>query len=219
VEKIEMRENKTKVACRIIIFALTICLSVSIRTEPAHASGPWYVAPAGSDDNDCLAAATACRTIRAALGKATTGDVINVAAGIYTETLTIDKDVTINGAGAAATIIEPGYERVTIPGGRTVGLAGVSISNGSNGGMENSGTLTLSESVVSNNDAFSSGSGGIRNLGTMTLTASLIYHNYGHISSGGIFNEGTMVIVNTTVTDNVAGRSTASCGGVCNVGP
>lgn len=45
--------------------------------------------------------------IQAAINAATPGDVINVAAGTYNETVTINKGVSVLGAGAANTIIDP----------------------------------------------------------------------------------------------------------------
>ncbi len=68
------------------------------------AAGPWFVDPAGSDSNSCLAAgaANACLTLAGAIGKASSGDTINVAAGTYTVlgVVTVNKSLTINGAQA-----------------------------------------------------------------------------------------------------------------------
>jgi hypothetical protein len=49
---------------------------------PAHA-GTWYVATTGKDTNDCLSAASACRTVNAAYQKAKASDSIQVAGGSY----------------------------------------------------------------------------------------------------------------------------------------
>src|SRR5579871_2847480 len=47
---------------------------------PAHAATAWFVAPGGNNANTCTSLATACATISAAVGKAGSGDIIQVAA-------------------------------------------------------------------------------------------------------------------------------------------
>ena len=56
-------------------------------------TGPWYVSTTGNDSNTCLGSgdAAACRTISNTISLATSGDVINIAAGTYTENLTVTK--------------------------------------------------------------------------------------------------------------------------------
>jgi hypothetical protein len=68
---------------------------------PAFTAGDWYVATTGNDLNDCDTVATPCQTIQAAINKASPGDTIHVAAGIYPEPapgpLTVNKDLTLVG--------------------------------------------------------------------------------------------------------------------------
>ena len=67
-----------------------------------HAAGPWFVnSTTGNDANDCLSATTACKTIQAAINKASAGDTINVAAGTYNEQVKINKNL-LNIKGAQA---------------------------------------------------------------------------------------------------------------------
>ena len=72
------------------------------------ASGPWFVSPTGNDANSCLAYSTPCRTISAAIGKASAGDIIIIASGLYTESLTLDKNLTLIGFGSDATFLSMG---------------------------------------------------------------------------------------------------------------
>ncbi|MBP7689784.1 MAG: hypothetical protein KA765_17835, partial [Thermoflexales bacterium] len=67
----------------------------------------WYVSPTGSDGNTCQAPGAACATIGAAVGKAFSGDTIEIAAGTYVEhDVQIDKPLTLNGAGANTTFVD-----------------------------------------------------------------------------------------------------------------
>src|SRR5258708_2025277 len=76
--------------------------------QPGRAAGPWYgsQAAASHDTNGCLSPATACLTIAGAYGKASSGDTINIAAGDYKEHLTLNKDITLVGAGQTMTFLD-----------------------------------------------------------------------------------------------------------------
>jgi len=161
-------------------------------------------------------------------------------AGTYTLTigeLDINTDLTINGAGAATTIIEASRPAsgnpfnvftvisvtgVPIP--INVGISGVTIrngfANGAGGGIVNLGTLHLTDVMVTGNHAGDEG-GGIRNFGTVTLTRSTVSGNTAGIA-GGIFNQnphviglpGEVTITNSTISGNTAGAT----GGIENEG-
>ncbi len=64
------------------------------------------------------------------------------------------------------------------------------------GGINNSGTATLTHSTVSGN-----GGGGVRNTGTLTLTHSTVS---GNVSQGnaGITSGGHLTLINSTVSGN-----------------
>jgi predicted outer membrane repeat protein len=151
--------------------------------------------------------------IQSAVNAASSGDTIEIAAGTYTDGLIdIEKNLTLQGAGAERTIINQGLVAVE-PLHVDVTIAGVTIANGH--GVFNEGTLTLTNSVVKNNST--NGSTGIDNFGgTVTLNSSTVTENGArHFSGGGIGNElgGTVTLNNSTVTDNHAPRGG---GGIAN---
>jgi predicted outer membrane repeat protein len=91
----------------------------------------------------------------------------------------------------------------------------VSASSGNNfgGGIHNSGTMTLNQVIVNNNNAFFSGQGtgvpsggGISNTGTMIIIAGTVQSNMGFWSAGGIYNTGVMTITGSTISANQTGN-------------
>src|SRR5438445_4969826 len=205
----------------------------------AMASTTWYVnGMSGSNGSNCTSPTTPCKTIRHAISLATSGDTIRVAAAIYTENFTLGKSLNILGAGASTTIIDGGGVRtvVTISNAAAhVTLSKLTIRNGkatSGGGINNSGTLTLTNSTVSGNwapipcirsfvfcelRAGTASGGGIYNSGALIISNSIISGNHAgsycngtpcSAFGGGIYNRGTLMIIkNSTLTGNSAGTA------------
>lgn len=71
------------------------------------------------------------------------------------------------------------------------------------GGIENLGTMTLTNSIVRNNTA--PVGGGIVNAGTLTLTGSDLYANMGTTQGGGLHNSFNATVQTTNFYDNQAG--------------
>ena len=95
------------------------------------------------------------------------------------------------------------------------GNAIVSGSSGNNfgGGIHNSGTMTLNQVIVNNNNAFFCGcgngvssGGGISNTGTMIIIAGTVQGNMGFYSAGGIYNTGMLTITGSTIFNNQTGN-------------
>lgn len=178
----------------------------------------------GICDNDC--------SIEEALENAAAGDTIIFAAELsgktihLSSTLTITKDVTIDGSALASPITISGdtdnngvgdirviyvaygvfyatLNRLII----TEGMISLDMNlHESGGGIKNDGEMTIINSIISNNSSVmeqQGAGGGIGNYGMMTITNSTISGNsawYG----GGIENDGWLYLNNSTVSGNFA---------------
>jgi CSLREA domain-containing protein len=145
-------------------------------------------------------------TVPGTPGDAATGD------------LNISGELTIGGAGASTTFVSAtslGDRVFNLASDATVTLSGLTITNATSGAMLNSGTLTARGIAVSMNstDPASPG-GGIQNSGTLTMTDSTLNGNRAGTDGGGIFNSGTMTLANVTMSSNRGDRG----GGIFNLG-
>jgi hypothetical protein len=144
-------------------------------------------------------------TISGALAAATSGDRIAIGPGSYEGGFTIERDISLLGAGSGETTIAGGGPVVTVNAGVSATIRDVTITGGDAGGILNVGTLTLRDSIVSGNTASTQG-GGISNAGgTLTLRDSMVSGNTTQDDGGGIFNDaGTLTLKGSTVTGNTA---------------
>src|SRR5882762_1765935 len=145
--------------------------------------------------------------------------------------ITIDKNLTIQGPGANLLTVkniapQSSTSRVfLVNAGVTATIAGLTITGGNvpgngggGGGIFNNGTLTVTNSTISNNssgvNSFGNG-GGIYKIGTLTVTNSTISNNSSD-SGGGIYNSFglTLNVANSTVESNAAHNG----GGIYNSG-
>jgi hypothetical protein len=181
-------------------------------------------------------------SLRDAIASALPGDTINFSPALLPATitlssmLTISKNLTISGPGVSNLVVIDGGTNDTvieIDSGTTVAISGLTIQHGlSNsgygGGILNNGTLTLNNSTVSSNYAAIAGDG-IYNAtgGTLTVTNSTLSGNPTGkfaavackngfpcpIGGGGIYNAGTVIVTNSTLSFNSA---TGDGGGIYN---
>ncbi|MFI5455752.1 MAG: beta strand repeat-containing protein [Isosphaerales bacterium] len=141
------------------------------------------------------------------------------------QTITLTNPLELFNASGPEEIDGPGASLLTIHGhdvgpfqvdnGVTANISGLTISGsfaGYGGGIENDGTLTVTDCTIANNEADGDG-GGIQNEsdGTLTITNSTITGNSGG-DGGGIDNYGTLTITNSTIT----GNSGSEGGGIFN---
>lgn len=184
---------------------------------------PWYVAPGGSDSNSCLSVGAPCATINGAIGKATAGDTVYVATGIYTsstgsEVVVVDKDIMLSGGWDNGFATQTGMSTVGGDGARRgitanylviFTIENFVVQNGSamfGGGISSNGQLTLNNSIVRNNIS-QSGGGGIFSSGdgALILNNSIINANTSLGVGGGIYTNFSYAILNnSTVNNNVS---------------
>ncbi len=200
---------KTRVVARIWTLTLLLALlTAAVGLTPAQ--------PARAATITVCASGCDYTTIKAAVAAASSGDTITVAAGTYTEAgITVDKDLTITGAGASTTIVQaaatPGAatDRVFyINTGVTAVIEGLTLRYGKasayGGGINNQGALTLNRCTVSGNSAWIGG-GGIDNAGALTLNQCAVSGNSATSHGGGIYNyQGTLTLNQCTVSGNSA---------------
>src|SRR3989344_4612299 len=164
---------------------------------PAFAATFTVTKTADTNDGVCDADCS----LREAIGAANAlpgADIVTLPAGTYmlsiggtgedanaTGDMDITGDLTVDGAGNATTIIDGGaIDRVlTVILGAIVFIDSVTIQNG--------------------NPGAGAGAGGILDSGTLTLTNSTVTDNTGENFGGGISNSGTLSLIDTTVSDNI----------------
>jgi hypothetical protein len=124
----------------------------------------------------------------------------------------LSANVTITGPGASTLTVEGGgsasnFSVLAVKSGQTATVSGLTIAGGNaqlyGGGIENSGTLTLTDCTISGNSA---GLGGaIYNRGSLKLTDSTVSENLAGGYGGGITtNGGSMTLTDCTVSGNSA---------------
>ena len=132
--------------------------------------------------------------------------------------LLIDKHLIIDGASLTPHVEISGNNSVRVfyvTPGVNVAILGLNIINGSadkGGGIYNAGTLTISDSTFSGNNAISynCGGGGIYNFQAMLIVTDSAFSGNNAVSNncvggGGIYNElGTLTVTNSTFSDNSA---------------
>ena len=150
-------------------------------------------------------------TIQNAINAANNGDIVVIPGKVYTESLTVNKDITLTGASSVTTIIHAvtgqrvinvtsGHnlhlENLTLTGGRTSGGGGgVSVDNGS---------LIIVNCVIDDNWASYGGGVFQGNAGRVDVSGSRIERNHADNHGGGLYVNGNAALTNTLVLTNTA---------------
>lgn len=120
-----------------------------------------------------------------------------------TSSLCLAGQVTIVGAGNSSTLIDANkQDRVMfVSADAKVQIGGVAIQHGRQQG-----------------GSFNGGGGGVNNQGTLTVTDSLITANVAEVGAGGFYNAGALTLINSSVTGNTAIPNLGDGGGIFNNG-
>ena len=216
-----------------VILNIVICTSFSPFAGLSEGfSDP--IAPTATTRTVC---ASGCdhTSIQAAIDVSDPGDTIDLASETYTETITIDEDITLIGEGSENTIIQaanlPNIANnrvVTVVLTATATIDSVTIRFGKkNGGagIHNRGILTITNSVIISNTATNNG-GGIFNTGKdsgdhaiLTIIDTVVSNNSAGQSGGGIYNyandgDATLMLIGSDIIENVSNQG----GGIYNYG-
>ena len=190
-----------------------------------------YVSSGGTDTGTCTSPGTPCGTVSFAIAHAASGDTIEVA-GTVDDLVTVPSNMSLTVTqwpGQPAAVLDATDDGlvVVVHPGDTVALNGLTIQGGdggqagAGGGINNSGTLTVTNSTISDNQA--SSGGGVYNTGTLTITSSTISDNTSTLyDGGGLFvASGTVTVTNSTISGNTAinaNSGVSSGGGIYNHG-
>ena len=179
----------------------------------------YYVATIGSDGNDG-SSGNPWKTITHALGQATTGDTIHVAAGTYSGTTTgetlplrLKTGVNLSGANRDTTILDGGGATAVVSASGVTGgsLSGFTITQGKDrlgGGVKvvNSG-VSITDNIIKNNAA-GSGAGIYGRSFSGAISNNTINANQASDTGGGI----RLVDSGGGVSNNIISQNSAGAG-------
>lgn len=176
--------------------ALTLVIML-LCSSVAFAADTWTVDAAQFDDSACVSPTFLCKTMGAAVAGALGGDTINVLAGSYTETLIINKQLTLNGAqagvdacdrAASESVVTSAGVQITLQGGSagTV-IDGFSFSGGTNQIASSSGPIDNLQLLNNRHDGATSSSVFLNDSG-VDITVNQISVDGSTLGSGGAFH-------------------------------
>jgi len=151
--------------------------------------------------------------IQDAINAAKSGDTINVTSGTYLENLAIGKDLNVYGADPASTIIDGSNKGSVISITSPCTIGNLKIQNGyatSGGGIYINGvtgTVTLTNCIISNNQATNSGGGIFTSGDKLDMNGCSISGNSAPVGGGiSIVGRSTVVAQKISISGNTATR-------------
>ena len=170
--------------------------------------GGWLHAAQAAPLADTVPVTT---TIQAAIDAAHDGDVVSIPSGTFTESLTVDKTLTLTGVSSATTIIQAvsGQRVITATSNHTLTLVNLTVTGGTSaagGGVYvDNGNLTIVNCVIADNQANYGGGVFQDHSGRVDVIGSRIELNTTGNHGGGLYVSGSAALTNTLVLSNTAG--------------
>ena len=194
---------------RRFLFVVLIALTALASAPRAHAATVTV--------SDCSAPSGAAGRLAEVVAGAAAGDTVTFSCSgtiTLTATITIDKNLTLDGTGQSVTISGGDIVRVFIVNaGVTFNLQNLSVTHGTapgsgnnGGGVKNSGTLNVTNVTFSGNSAGYYGAG-IYSTGTLNVTNVTFSGNSSGAGGGGISSTGTLNVTNSTFSGNDGGTN------------
>jgi fibronectin-binding autotransporter adhesin len=154
-------------------------------------------------------------TIQSMIDAAPEGGTVNIATGTYTESLTVNKTLTLTGVSSTTTIIQAvsGQRVITVTAGHNLRLVNLTVTGGHPSGSVGGGIFAGSNLLIINcriaNNSADYGGGVFQNDSTgrvdvigsrIELNTTTAYHG------GGLYVHGSAALTNTLVLSNSAGQ-------------
>ena len=182
-----------------LTFAVTLALGLLFSLGVLVTLRPVEAAPAG--------------VIQSMIDNAPNGGTVNIPAGTYNESLTVNKTLTLTGVSSGTTIIQAvtGQRVITVTDGNNLRLENLAVTGGQAPGQGGggiaiiSGSLTLANCRIANNSANYGGGvyqGG--NGGRVDVINSRIELNTTSNHGGGLYVNGSAALTNAQVLSNTA---------------
>ncbi|NQT20955.1 MAG: discoidin domain-containing protein, partial [Planctomycetes bacterium] len=201
-------------------FGLALCLALAGVAQQGALAADYYVSTTGDNANPGTDPGFPKRDIQVLLDAYPTigtGDTVHVAAGTYTENLSMGSThsgLTLEGAGAGSTTVNGSASGscLCLDGFTSGTITGFTFTNGSGedgGGIfcENNSSPTIANNTITGNTAATEG-GGIEcyNNSSPTITNNTITGNTATDFGGGIecYNNSSPTITNNTISGNMA---------------
>ena len=168
------------ISCRICLLAALILLHVTSPIQRA-AAAPLIVT--STEDSGA-------GTLREAVANALPGDTIAFAPDLPGDEITLSSQINLN---KNLTIIGPGTKQLTISGGGQTQVFVITAS----------AAVTITSLTIADGRTDFGQGGGIQNLGTLKLTNATLKNNLAQ-DGGALYSTGILTLTNVTISDNTA---------------